>query len=71
VGTGGAGPDAGGWRVSGADCCGEPRAEDEPEGKRKLMSAKAAGPEGARLTEEEIEAAEAEALEWARRVNRC
>ena len=57
--------------MSGADCCGEPRAEDEPEGKRKLMSAKATGPEGARLTEEEIEAAEAEALEWARRVNRC
>ena len=57
--------------MSIADCCGEPRPEDEPEGKRKLMSTRATGPEGARMSEEEIEAAEAEALEWARRVNRC
>ena len=54
-----------------ADCCGEPRGEDEPEGKRKLMSAKATGPDAAKLTLEEIEAVEAEAADWARRVNRC
>ena len=53
------------------DCCGEPREDDQPGEKPRRLSARAAGPEGEKLTPEEIEAAEEEALEWARRVNRC
>jgi hypothetical protein len=35
------------------------------------LSAKASRPDGKALTEAEIEAAEAEALAWARRANSC
>jgi hypothetical protein len=37
----------------------------------KRLSAKATHPNGSKLTEAEIEAAEAEAEAWARRVNSC
>ncbi len=37
----------------------------------RRLSARASRADAARLTEEEIEAAELEAEEWARRVNRC
>jgi hypothetical protein len=37
----------------------------------KRLSAKAAHPDGSKLTEAEIEAAETEAEAWARRCNSC
>jgi len=57
--------------VTMGDCCGEPRDDEQPGEKPRRLSARAAGPEGEKLTPEEIEVAEEEALEWARRVNRC
>ncbi|HEX4320805.1 MAG TPA: hypothetical protein VHZ52_07880 [Acidobacteriaceae bacterium] len=47
---------------------------DVPQSDPKLplhLSAKASGQNGQLLTEAEIEAAEAEALAWARRANSC
>ena len=46
----------------------QPEFADEPP---KRLSAKATHKDGSRLTEAEIEAAEAEAEAWARRVNSC
>jgi hypothetical protein len=37
----------------------------------QFLSAKASRPDGHKLTEAEIEAAEEEALAWARRANSC
>ncbi len=44
-------------------------AQDEEPTRR--LSARASRADAAQMTEEEIEAAEREAEEWARRVNRC
>ena len=41
------------------------------EPRRRYLSAKASRAEAAAMTEEELEAAEREAEEWARRVNCC
>jgi len=50
----------------------EPSTQPEPtEEPPKRLSAKATRKDGSRLTEAEIEAAEAEAEAWARRVNSC
>lgn len=37
----------------------------------RRLSARACGPDAASMTDEEVEAAECEAEEWARRVNQC
>ncbi len=48
------------------------RKADDPESEMpRRLSARASGPGAALLSEEEIEAAEAEAEAWARRVNCC
>jgi hypothetical protein len=49
-----------------------PNPDDKPTPKPpRHLSAKASRPDGKALTEAEIEAAEAEALAWARRANSC
>lgn len=47
---------------------GAPQSDPKPP---QHLSAKASRPDGKALTEAEIEAAEAEALAWARRANSC